>query len=125
MAPSVPSLDLTRVHGAAWEDQPMSEDRRAQLSVRASWSHIQTKLQDRAAIEAGVRSSVAAVEGMDDAVVTGMIMRHVSSWQMHHARSLTLCLLSLTLSRRARSWIIAEAARSCVCTSWQICSEYC
>ena len=77
MAAAVPPLNLARVEGAVWEEQPMPEDRRVQLSVRASWAHISSRLRDRAAVEAGVRASVASIEGTDDAVVTDMVMRHV------------------------------------------------
>ena len=56
---------------------PPNETRRATLAVRASWDHISQRLQDKTKTEASVRSAVADVYGTRDAVVEGMVLRHL------------------------------------------------
>ena len=51
----------------------------SQLSVRASWSHIASRLQDRTKVASTVRSAVAEIEGMPDEVLSDMVLRHVRS----------------------------------------------
>ena len=58
---------------------PASETRRVQLSVRASWSHIASRLQDRTKVASTVRSAVAEIEGVPDEVLSDMVLRHVRS----------------------------------------------
>ena len=56
---------------------PASETRRVQLSVRASWSHIASRLQDHTKVASTVRSAVAEIEGVPDEVLSDMVLRHV------------------------------------------------
>ena len=56
---------------------PHSEERRAALAVRATWTHMSQRLRDRATIGAGVRKAVAEIEGMPDEVLTSMVLRHL------------------------------------------------
>ena len=61
---------------------PPSETRRVQLSVRAKWPHMVTRLADRATIASTVRSAVADIIGHADEVLTGMVLRHLEMFAM-------------------------------------------
>ena len=56
---------------------PPSEQRRVQLSVRAQWPHISSRLADRAKVEAAVRSAVLDTEGVHDHVLVDLMLRHL------------------------------------------------
>lgn len=58
---------------------PQSEQRTVQLSVRATWEHIAGRLADHASVARHVRCSVVSLEGMEDAVLIDMVLRHVSA----------------------------------------------
>ncbi len=47
--------------------------------VRAAWSHIASRLEDRAAVASHVRNAVIELEGVQDAVIESMVQRHVTA----------------------------------------------
>jgi hypothetical protein len=74
---STPVVAATKTWEAGLLELPFSEDRRATLAVRASGTHLTTRLQDHTNVASRVHSSIVEVEGTQDAVLTGMIIRHL------------------------------------------------
>ena len=62
---------------------PESEQRRAALAVRATWSHIASRLADRATIATQVRVTIAESEGVADEVLVSMVLRHLERCAQH------------------------------------------
>lgn len=69
----------------------LDEETSVLLAVRAQWPHISSRLQDRIGLKACVVSAVLKLEGVNDALITDMMMRHVRPWNLTcHMR--TSCL---------------------------------
>jgi hypothetical protein len=92
-------------------DWPMSTDPEvaAKLQLRASWSHIIPKLDDRVQLANKLRAAVLATEGAHDEVIADMVLRHV-------------CCLPLLAHRFKSSASTQGAHRACAQLTWPCCS---
>lgn len=92
-------------------DWPMSTDPEvaAKLQLRASWSHIIPKLDDRVQLANKLRAAVLATEGAHDEVIADMVLRHV-------------CCLPLLAHRFNSSASTQGAHRACAQLTWPCCS---
>ena len=70
-------------------------------TVRATWAHISSRLEDQPALRDHVRGSITTIEGVHDEVIEDMVARHVScrtcrsAWAPHR----TLGAGSVSLER--------------------------
>ena len=73
---------------------PFDEYRRSALAVRASWAVISQNLENRTKLTSSIRSSVEKIEGVQDDVITDLVLRHVRDTAAVRARRLPLCCVA-------------------------------